>query len=70
MTVFGFAVCTKPGPGVSAIAALHGPVVPPGWSYNPSNWTQRIPIIALAVVGLLYVSRCLAGYQLGYIPDV
>jgi len=44
--------------------------VPPGWSYNPSNWTQRTPIIALAVVGLLYVSRYLAGYQLGYFPDV
>ena len=67
--IFGFAVCTKPEPGVSAIAALHGPAVPPGWSYNPSNWTQRIPIVVLAIVGL-YVSRYLAGYQLGYIPAV
>ena len=43
--------------------------MPPGWSYNPSNWTQRLPIIVLAVIGL-YVSRYLAAYQLGHIPDV
>lgn len=67
--IFGFAVCTKPEPGPSAIAALTGPEVPPGWSYNPSAWTQRAPIILLALVGL-YVSRYLAGYQLGYIPEV
>lgn len=67
--IFGFAVCTRPEPGTSAIAALTGPAVPPGWSYNPSNWTQRLPIIALAILGL-YVSRYLAGYQLGHIPDV
>jgi nucleoside-diphosphate-sugar epimerase len=67
--IFGFAVCTKPEPGPSAIAALTGPFVPPGWSYNPSNWTQRLPIIGLALIGL-YVSRYLAAYQLGHIPDV
>ncbi len=69
MLIFGFAVCTKPEPGPSAIAALTGPIVPVGWSYNPSEWTQRVPIIALAFVGL-YVSRYLAAYQLGHIPDV
>ena len=67
--IFGFAVCTKPEPGVSAVAALTGPAVPPGWSYNPSSWTQRIPIIVLAILGL-YVSRYLAAYQLGHIPGV
>ncbi|MGH8727418.1 MAG: NAD-dependent epimerase/dehydratase family protein, partial [Burkholderiales bacterium] len=67
--IFGFAVCPKPEPGPSAIAALTGPVVPPDWSYNPSGWTQRLPIIVLAVIGL-YVSRYLAAYQLGHIPDV
>jgi len=67
--IFGFAVCTKPEPGTSALAALTGPLAPPGWSYNPSAWTQRLPIIALAIVGL-YVSRYLAAYQLGHIPDV
>ncbi len=67
--IFGFAVCTKPEPGVSAVAALSGPSIPPGWSYNPSEWTQRLPIIVLAIIGL-YVSRYLAAYQLGYIPSV
>ena len=67
--IFGFAVCTKPDPGVSAIAALTGPAVPPGWSYNPSDWTQRSPIIVMALLGL-YVSRYLAAYQLGHIPAV
>lgn len=67
--IFGFAVCTKPEPGPSAIAALTGPERPPDWSYNPSAWTQRLPIIVLAIVGL-YVSRYLAAYQLGHIPGV
>lgn len=67
--IFGFAICTRPEPGSSALAALTGPRVPPGWTYNPSEWTQRIPIIALAVLGL-YVSRYLAAYQLGYIDNV
>lgn len=67
--IFGFAVCTKPEPGVSAIAALTGPEVPPGWSYNPSTWSQRLPIIVMAILGL-YVSRYLAAYQLGHISGV
>lgn len=67
--IFGLAVGTRPDPGPSAIAALTGPTAPPGWSYNPSEWTQRLPIIVLALVGL-HVSRYLAAYQLGHIPDV
>jgi len=67
--VFGLAVCSKPEPGSSAIAAMTGPTIPPGWSYNPSDWAQRLPILLLALLGL-YVSRYLAGYQLGHIPAV
>jgi nucleoside-diphosphate-sugar epimerase len=67
--VFGFALALPPEPGVSPIAATHGPTIPPGWSYNPSAWTQRLPIIALALVGL-HVSRYLAGYQLGHLSNV
>lgn len=67
--IFGLAVCSKPEPGSSAIAALTGPTVPPGWSYNPSEWSQRVPIIVLALLGL-YVSRYLAGYQLGHISGL
>jgi hypothetical protein len=44
-----------------------GPDIPPGWSYNPSDWFQRGPIIAMAFVGFL-LSRYLAAYQLGHIP--
>lgn len=69
MLIFAFAVCTPPEPGPSPVAAFTGPAVPPGWSYNPSAWTQRLPIIALALIGL-YVSRYLAAYQLGHIDDV
>ena len=67
--IFVFAVGTRPEPGPSAIAALTGPTVPPGWTYNPSEWPQRLPIIALALLGL-YVSRYLAAYQLGHIDGV
>ena len=69
MLIFGFAVGTKPEVGPSPLARVTGPQVPQGWTYNPSSWTQRIPIIALALIGL-YVSRYLAAYQLGYVSDV
>lgn len=60
------AAAVRPEPGVSPVAALTGPDVPPGWSYNPSDWLQRAPIILLAFVGL-YFSRYLGSYQLGHI---
>ncbi len=43
--------------------------IPPGWSYNPSGWRQRIPIISLAFIGW-FISRYLASYQLGYISSI
>ncbi len=67
--IFGLAACVKPDVGPSPLARLTGPDVPPGWTYNPSAWTQRLPIVALALVGL-YVSRYLAAYQLEQIPGV
>jgi len=69
MIVFAFAVCVRPPPGVGRIAASRGPAVPKGWDYSPSDWTQRIPIIALAIFGYL-VSRYLAAYQLGHVDGV
>lgn len=66
---FGLAVGARPEPGPSAVAAMTGPDVPPGWNYNPSNWTQRVPIIFLALIGLL-VARYLTAYQLGHIDGV
>lgn len=67
--IFGLAVGTKPEPGASSVAALTGPEKPLGWSYNPSAWTQRLPIVIIAMTGV-YISRYLAGYQLGHIPSV
>ncbi|HEX2140004.1 MAG TPA: vitamin K epoxide reductase family protein [Woeseiaceae bacterium] len=66
--VIGFAMLTRPPIGVSMIARMTGPDVPEGWDYSPSSWTQRLPIIALAFVGL-YVSRYLTAYQLGHIDS-
>jgi hypothetical protein len=67
--IIAFAVALPPEPGVSPLAATTGPDVPPGWGYNPSAWTQRLPIIALALIGL-YVSRYLAAYQLNLVDNV
>ena len=69
MIVIGLAVLTRPAPGMSPVAACLGPTVPPGWDFSPSSWFQRLPIIALAFVGL-YISRYLAAYQLGHIDGV
>jgi len=65
----GFALGFRPDPGVSPVAELDGPTTPPGWSYNPSDWVQRLPIIALALFGLFF-SLSLAAYQLGHIDSV
>lgn len=43
--------------------------VPPGWSYNPSAWKERLPIIGLALVGL-GASVYLTLNQVGLIPPV
>ncbi len=65
----GFAVATRPTPGVSPAAATTGTYIPPGWDVNPSSWFQRIPIIVLALVGFL-ISRYLTAYQLEHINGV
>ena len=67
--IFGLAICTRPEVGPSALAAMQGPENPPGWNYNPSTWTQRLPIVLIALIGL-QISRYLAAYQLGHIDGV
>ncbi|WP_296720622.1 NAD-dependent epimerase/dehydratase family protein [Erythrobacter sp.] len=67
--VFGMAVCAPPEIGPSVLARRRSPEIPPGWSFNPSSWTQRLPVIALAIVGLLF-SRYLAAYQMEHIDSV
>lgn len=43
-----------------------GSGVPPGWSYNPSAWPQRLGIVFLAMIGF-FLSRYMAAFQLGHI---
>lgn len=42
---------------------MRGADIPPGWDYNPAAWSQRIPIIVLAVLGF-FIASYLALYQL------
>ncbi|WP_276165416.1 vitamin K epoxide reductase family protein [Zobellia alginiliquefaciens] len=43
--------------------------IPPGWDYNPATWSQRIPIVILAFVGVI-IATYLSLYQLDYIDTV
>ncbi len=58
-------------PGIpNLVMFVHkGPVVPPGWSYNPSSWPQRSILILLAFAGWM-VSRYLGAYQMGFIDQI
>jgi len=47
----------RDGPGSGA---------PPGWSYNPSGWVQRLGIVFLAMIGF-FLARYMAAFQLGHI---
>jgi nucleoside-diphosphate-sugar epimerase/uncharacterized membrane protein len=69
MLIVAFAVVIPPTPGISHRALAADDDRPLGWSYSPSSFTQRIPIVALAFVGL-FVSRYLAAYQLGHIDGL
>ncbi|KGM32305.1 vitamin K epoxide reductase [Inquilinus limosus MP06] len=67
--VVAFAVMVPAPPGISRAALASPSDLPLGWSYSPSTHTQRVPILAMALIGLL-VSRYLAAYQLGHIDSV
>ncbi len=54
-------------PDTTIRAALDAPVTP--WAYNPSSWSQRIPICLLAMVGCL-IAAYLSLYQWRLISDV
>ena len=43
--------------------------IPDGWSYNPSTWAQRLPIVALALLGFA-VAMYLSLYQWRVIASV
>jgi hypothetical protein len=46
-----------------------GDLRPAGWSYNPSTWSERVPIVVLALGGFAIASY-LALYQLRLISGV
>lgn len=43
--------------------------VPHGWSYNPSDWSERLPVLALALTGF-GIATYLGLYQLGIVAVV
>jgi len=67
--VIVLAVMVAPQPGIAQEALASRSDCPVGWSYSPSTYTQRIPIVALAFIGL-FVSRYLAAYQMGHIDSL
>ena len=46
-----------------------GDAIPPGWSYNPATWGQRLPIVVLALIGT-GIASYLAAYQWRFIKEV
>jgi len=42
---------------------------PPGWSYNPSSWSNRVPVVGLAFAGVL-AARAMSSYQMGHIGSI
>jgi len=56
-------------PGTHGDVLSKGPEIPPGWSYNPSSWPQRFPVIVFGFIGWM-IARYMASYQLGYLDHV
>ncbi len=67
--VIAFAILIPMMPGMSRAGMDDDSDLPPGWTYSPSTYLQRLPIIALGAFGFL-VARTLAAYQLGHIGGV
>ena len=64
-----FSILVPMMPGMSHASMMDKSTVPPGWTYSPSSWLQRLPIIALGFFGFL-IARYLAAYQLGQIASI
>ncbi len=64
-----FAILAPGMPMAAGMSMAPGPEVPHGWSYNPSSWPQRAPIIALAAVGF-FLSRHMTAFQLGHVATL
>ena len=64
--IIALAVLVPMMPGMSMAGMMDPKSIPPGWSYSPSTYAQRLPIAYLGLIGLL-ISRILTAYQLGHI---
>ncbi|MFW6076528.1 MAG: NAD-dependent epimerase/dehydratase family protein, partial [Hyphomicrobiales bacterium] len=64
-----FSILIPMMPGMSHAAMMDKDAIPPGWTYSPSTWLQRLPIIALGLFGFL-IARYLAAFQLGHVNAV
>jgi uncharacterized membrane protein len=56
-------------PGMASEGMMDKTDIPPGWTYCPSTYVQRMPIIALGAIGFI-LSRILTAYQLGHVDGV
>ena len=64
--VITFSILVPMMPGMSMESMMDKSDIPIGWTYSPSTYLQRLPIIVLGAIGFL-ISRHLAAYQLGHI---
>jgi uncharacterized membrane protein len=62
-TVFLAASLPQRRPLVTAVDS------PPGWSFNPSEWSRRLPAFVLALIGLS-IATYLTLFQVGVFADV
>jgi uncharacterized membrane protein len=67
--VITFAVLVPMMPGMSHESMMDRSDLPPGWSYSPSAWLQRVPLIVMAFVGFV-IARQLTAYQLGHVDGL
>ena len=58
----------RPPPPAGSPAAAP-PHAPPGWSYNPSAWQQRLPLVGAALLGF-GIAAYLTLFQLGLLYSV
>lgn len=69
MLVIGLSILVPMMPGMSMEGMMDSKAIPPGWTYSPSTWTQRLPMIVLSLIGFL-IARHLTAYQLGHVDAV
>lgn len=67
--VITFSILVPMMPGMSHEGMMDDSEMPPGWTYCPSTYLQRLPIVALGAVGFV-IARILAAYQLGHVEGV